>query len=109
MLIYGLQIAAILVIFDFINWIYYFFAKSLTDKNIVKFFGKGFFKGYLPIFTSSIIIIVVLLIKDKIQQYSNYDVISNVIVGIVFLSQIAYIFFIRPRLIMAGLGNKMGS
>jgi len=106
MLTYGLVIAAMLITFDGLNWIYFYLSNSFLNKDLKPIIGRGFFTGYLPIILSCIVIVIMFFVRDKMQIGLKLENITNLIIGTTFISQIMYIYFFRPRMILKGLSKE---
>jgi hypothetical protein len=102
---YGIAICIIIIVFDVINWLYFYLIKSTLNNNSSAVFNKGFFKGYYPIIISCFSVVFISLINYIFSLHENYKNLSNLIVGTVFTCQIFYIFFIRPKAIFLAINT----
>ena len=103
---YGLAISAIILLFDIVNWFYYYLSDSLVKKERRSFIGIGYLNGYMPLLIACSIIIAIFVSKDVWYVGKRLDSIGNAIIAICFLSQVVYIFFFRPKLIIKGLNRE---
>lgn len=89
-----------ILVFDLVNWIYYFVYKKLNSELDYPLFSSIYFRGWAPVFFGVLFVgFYGYVNKDdfsSISQSGGMDLFLLVSLLILF----AYIFFARPRIIV---------